>query len=180
MFRAIEEVDINWLQQNHQMLHYFGLGFIQLKINDQYRMHFYTKELPPIVSDEDIHNHRYDFTSRILKGEFSQELYKIVPGNDYLKEEESCQEGIKSESKSEECNIELISRETYTAGSEYFISHKTFHRVKATNCITLLSRSDYKKELAEVVRRKDSPLICPFSQKLSDSKIWDIISSLLN
>ena len=180
--------DRYWLKNNHQMIHYFGLGFIQLKIDQQHRMHFYTPELPPIVPDEDIHNHRYDFESYVLKGEFEQELFDVYTMSPYgeslyhshIKEFESCQEngGVKNSLKMP-CMISSASKHTYNAGSHYFMSHRTFHRVKATNCITLLERGDYKEDLAEVIRPKDAAKVCPFSQKIETDTLWGIVEKML-
>ena len=51
---------------------YFGLGFIQCKINQHERVHIYHPDLMPIVNiEEEIHNHRYDFESTILMGKLT-------------------------------------------------------------------------------------------------------------
>lgn len=173
------QFNIDWLKKNHQMIHYFGLGFVQLKIDEQFRIHFYTPELPPITPDEDIHNHRYDFESYILKGKFQQELFHVAVGNTHVCEEESCKEGIHSKSEGKTCGIALAGRHQYQAGSSYWLSHATFHRVKADNCVTLLKRSDYKKELAEVIRPVEGSKVCPFSQKIEDEKLWTIVDKMI-
>ncbi len=85
------------------MIHYFGLGFIQLKINFETRMHFYSPELPQITSNEDVHNHRYDFESCVLKGELEQELFHVINGDTHLREQESCQAGVHTESTPTPC-----------------------------------------------------------------------------
>lgn len=176
--------DVAWLKAHHEMVHYFGLGFIQLKIDQTYRMHFYTPELPPIVPEEDIHNHRYDFSSTIIKGEFHQELFHVLPelyssSATHLREQETCKEGSKADAPPAPCSIALASRHTYAAGSKYFISHQTFHRVRATDCITLLERGPYMKELAEVIRAVDAGKVCPFSQKVEEDRLWEIIQKML-
>lgn len=172
-------LNIDWLKQNHQMIHYFGLGFIQLKIDDRCRMHFYTPELPPIVSEEDVHNHRYNFDSKILKGEFTQELFHVIEGNSHIREHESCKEGVEAATVGTPCGIILASAHTYFTGSSYFINHKTFHRVIAKNCITLLNRGSYKKDMAEVIRLVDAKKICPFSQKVEEEQLWEIVERML-
>lgn len=179
MFNNIEEINIDFLKNNCQMIHYFGLGFIQLKLTKQYRLHFYNEILNPIIPEEEIHNHRYDFTSKILKGIFNQELYKLIPGTKYICEKESCQENCIIEENGYECDIELINNNTYHAGSQYFLNHTVFHRVKANNCITLLSRSDYKKDLAEVVRLKEGQKVCAFSKKINENDLWQIIDEMI-
>jgi hypothetical protein len=178
--------DVHWLKNNHQMIHYFGLGFIQLKIDDSHRMHFYTPELPPITSEEDVHNHRYDFESLILKGEFEQDIFEVTwPqfgefGTTHLLEQESCKEGCSAdENDAFPVKVKLLATNHYMAGSRYLINHETFHRVRATNCITLIERSEYKKELAEVVRPINAGKICPFSKKIEVEKLWDIVGKMV-
>lgn len=171
--------DYDWLRANHKMVHYFGLGFIQLKIDDSRRMHFYTSELPPITPEEDVHNHRYNFVSHILKGRFYQELFKTVDGSTHTLEKESCQAGVDVPHEGTSCGLVQMSRHHYTAGDSYWLHHDTFHRVSAENCITFVERSEYQKELAEVIRAIDSPKICPFSQKVPEENLWEIIERML-
>ncbi len=173
---------VDWLKDNIELIHYFGLGFIQLKINKEYRLHFYTPELPPIVPKEDVHNHRYDFTSMILKGIFTQEIYGIVSNeNTHITREESCNPDVKCESTGIPCGIKLISRQTYYPGSKYWIDHDAFHRVvNEGECITLLRRTDYKKKSANVIREKNENCVCPFSQKIEEGKLWHIVEGMLN
>jgi hypothetical protein len=176
----MNELKIDWLKENCQMIHYFGLGFIQVKLKDGRRMHFYTEALPPITPEEDIHNHRYDFTSKILSGDFQQELFHIVEGDTHLREQETCKEGVCADAPATPCSIALASRHIYHAGCQYFISHETFHRVKSLyQTITLIERSDYKKKLAEVIRPVGSQKVCPFSQKVKEEELWDIIHWML-
>lgn len=170
---------INYLKNNHKMIHYFGLGFIQVKIDDFKRMHFYTKELPSIMSIEDVHNHRYNFKSIILKGFLHQNLYQEIPGNDYIKEQESCKEGYACTSEPKECNIKSIATQFFTTGSEYSIDHETFHQVDSGNCITFIIRSNYKKEFADVIRKKDSTKVCPFSKKVPENDLWLLVEQML-
>lgn len=173
-------LDVNWLKTNCQMIHYFGLGFIQVKLTDRMRMHFYTKELPAIISKEEIHNHRYGFSSKILKGTLKQEAFSTCYGNDYIWEQESCQEGVICETPPIPCSI--FCRETcvYKAGESYYIDHETFHRVESDYAITFITRGDYQKKFAEVIRPVGATKICPFSQKVDEIKLWEIVEKMLN
>ncbi len=174
-------LSVEVLKAQCKLIHYFGLGFIQLKVSDSRRYHFYTKELPPIVPEEDIHNHRYDFRSIILAGSLCQEIYQLLPGDRYVCEDESCKAEVKAPSKPSPCTIGLLSRHIYTAGSEYFIRHQTFHKVKAYgDCITQIDRTDYKKEYAQVVRPVNEIAVCPFSQKIEESRLWEIVGRMID
>lgn len=174
------ELKIDWLKSNYKMIHYFGLGFIQLKLDHVNRLHFYTSELPPIVDEEDIHNHRYDFTSKILGGSITNYLFAETIGDTHWKEDESCKEGVASGTPRRDCGVIMTSMHTYVAGSEYFIDHNTFHRVASKDCITWVIRSDYKKDYAQVIRPVRSSKVCPFSQKIAEDKLWEIIEHQIN
>lgn len=180
MFESVDEIDVNWLKENFQLIHYFGLGFIQLKINDEHRLHFYNKELPPIVDEEDIHNHRYNFTSRILKGTFEQSLFAVTEGDTHILEQESCRPDVQPDTDPQECGIKLLNDSRYEAGSEYYLTSHTFHRVAANFCITLLQREPRTKELAEVVREKNAPKVCAFSKQIPEAELWEIVTNMLN
>lgn len=38
-------LDTDFLRKNHQLIHFFGLGFVQLKLDANLRMHFYHRFL---------------------------------------------------------------------------------------------------------------------------------------
>ena len=180
MYKHIQDITLKDLQKKCTQIHYFGLGFIQVKLGLTYRIHFYTDILPPIIDEEDVHNHRYGFTSKILYGDFHQELFKVIPGNTHILQDESCKEGYISDPNTvKTCSLEKIGEQWFKEGSSYSISHQVFHRVSAHNAITLLTRSDYKKELAQVVRINGTPKICPFSKKISEEELWGIVERIL-
>lgn len=177
---AVTNKDIWWLRGHCEKIYYFGLGFIQLKFKDkQSRLNIYTADLPPIIGDEEIHDHRYSFTSHILKGEFTQHLYEKIEGDDYILEEESCTPNVPSNIIGY-CNFNKLNTSLYTADSTYILNHNTFHRVVAEYAITLLIRPlSYEKPLARVARLKDAPKVCPFSKTIPESELWDIVSKNL-
>lgn len=175
---GIPYLDFGWLKANHQMIHYFGLGFIQLKINNYTRMHFYHPTLKPIVA-EGVHNHRYSFGSLILKGELKQSIFAKVPGDTHICEQESCKEGACVEAAGTPCGLEFLVHNQYREGSQYTINHSTFHQVESPFGITLLNRTEYKKELAEVIRPVGAEKVCPFSHKVEEDKLWDIVKEML-
>ena len=187
MFNSYKEINLNWLKLNTQKIHFFGLGFIQIKINDEYRLHFYHKDLPAFV--ETPHTHRYDFTSTILKGNFTQNIYevtKIVSNNqqhNYIEVFESCGRGELSEAlinykKPVDCKLILINN--YTEGSSYTLDKNTYHTVNANDCITLLRRDNERLEYAKVLNEINKPNICPFSMKIEENELWNKIESMLS
>jgi hypothetical protein len=179
MYRTIEDISLEHLKARTTMIQYFGLGFIQVKLGPTYRLHFYTKDLPPIIGEEDVHNHRYGFRSTILHGTFTHKLFKLTDGDAYILEDENCREGFVSATPPRPCGIESLGTASYGPGERYAITSEEFHLVTTTNAITLLERGPVEKELAQIVRPAGAPKVCPFSQKIDERELWEIVGRML-
>jgi hypothetical protein len=184
MFNHISDINLKELKKNHVRLYYFGLGFIQLKIDETYRLHFYSSKLPSIT--EDIHNHRYDFTSTVLKGRFINNVWGITEVSElnggnapHVMVNESCNPDISAPPLRMRCEAHLIHRGVYEEGQNYLMPENAFHTVKGEDCVTLLERGKYTKEFAQVVMPKDKSPICPFSKKIEDEVLWEIMAEML-
>ena len=92
--RTVKDIDLETLRRNHVRLYYFGLGFIQLKLDEVRRLHFYSARLPPIT--EDVHNHRYGFLSRVLAGRLTNRVYALGQGESHVLVNETCNPDIKA------------------------------------------------------------------------------------
>ena len=183
MLTTTQLLDIDWLWANKSMVHYFGLGFIQLKIDQDNRVHFYTDKLPRTVELEEIHDHRYNFVSRILQGTLDQEIFELrfsdgKPTHRLV--QESCGP-VKCDFESVEryCTISPVFQKLYHAGDSYFIDHNTFHRVDSNDAITHVCRGGYQKEFANVAFPIGGTTTCPFSVKVSEDDLHDIIQDIL-
>lgn len=179
MFKQISDLDIDWLRSNHTRLYYFGLGFIQLKIDEIHRLHFYTPKLPAF--NEDIHNHRYDFTSHVIKGNIVNKYYQLAEGNSHLLKNESCNQEIAAPVLDQPCAVVETEAVLYGEGNRYSLTHDVFHTVKAPGpCITCLTRGDYTKPYAQIVIPKNGGGACPFSQEVAEDRLWEIIAEMLD
>lgn len=173
-----EKISVDWLQVNHSIIHFFGLGFIQVKLGESTRMHFYSPELPPFV--EFPHNHRYDFVSTIIGGSLTNEIWgENGDGDSYVLEQESCREGEKPESSKREVKLVKIYEKTYLPRETYFMDHHTLHTVRGAGAVTLLARTHYRKEFADVTRPIGTEPVCPFSMKVGNERLWEIVSAML-
>jgi hypothetical protein len=174
-------LNIDYLKSNCQRLYFFGLGFIQLKLNDLERIHFYTNKFSKTATVEEVHNHRYDFESTIIKGTLVQELFshQLDEKGDYWISKETCNPSNKKVFNKQLCKIKLIQRQTFSAGSSYWIDHDTMHRVESTDAITYLKRSPYMKNEADVIYPVDLATTCPFSVNISDVELWEVIRSMI-
>lgn len=172
-------LSVDWLKNNYVRLYYFGLGFIQLKIDDTHRLHFYTPELPAF--NEDIHNHRYDFTSHVLKGDIINRYYRVTEGDTHIIKNESCNPELSAPVLDKPCSVVEMESVLYGAGNRYSLTHDAFHTVHVEGpCITHLTRSDYTKPYAQIIVPKDGGGACPFSQEIPEDRLWEIIGSMLD
>lgn len=161
---------------------YFGLGFIQLKVDNVYRYHFYHNSLHAIVPEDEIHDHRYYFKSHVLQGTFIQLLYNFTPdtGGAFEIQNVDCQGPTDQVFEKSRGNIKLINRSTYTAGSSYWIDRDVLHTVIAhDNAITLLERSAVTKDFARVARPVGAETVCPFSAPIGAERCWELIEDML-
>jgi hypothetical protein len=175
-------LNIDFLKSNCNRLYFFGLGFIQVKLNESERVHFYTNVFQKTVVPEEVHNHRYDFESTIIKGTLVQELFSCHLAFDkggYWITKETCNPATKKEFDRQRCAIKLLQRQTFGAGSSYWTDHNTFHRAESNDAITYLKRGPYMKDEADVIYPVDFLPTCPFSVKVSDDELWEVIRSMI-
>lgn len=171
------DIDLDWLKANHVRLYYFGLGFIQLKIDETHRIHFYSRELP--VINEDVHNHRYNFESKVLHGCFTNNKYDVVDGNSHLMVNESCSPIKEAPLLNQPCSIKWREIMILIEGMRYKMTSEEFHTVHATSCITLLKREPVTKEFAQIIVPTGSTPTCPFSLKYPKEQLWRMIERML-
>lgn len=174
------KINIDHLKQNYQMIHFFGLGFVQLKIDNNLRYHFYHPELTSIVQEEEVHNHRYNFISTILAGSLINTTYdfNINPEGKYIIEKESCNIDEKIEnSPFDIIGVDLIEEmtTTYNKGDTYTCLKSDYHKVNTDFAITRLYRGSIDSKYANIIRKKGAIKICPFSKQLSIEDCWDIV-----
>lgn len=159
--------------------HYFGLGFIQAKVTDNIRLHFWHPDISSIVPEEEIHNHRYDFTSYIYKGAITNIEYDFFMDYEYSNFEKvsvSCKPN-QSEEPQRIAQGFITERCSYTLsqGSEYKFKSNYFHKIKATTAITILQRDEIVSDYAHVIRPITAPYVCPFSKSLTEDECWKYI-----
>lgn len=175
----IEDVTLANLRERATLIHYFGLGFIQVKLDADHRLHFYTAELPATVGEEEVHSHRYAFTSTVLAGALRQELFAVVDGQTHVLEDETCREGCAAPSAPRPCGVRLIVDLHMAAGTRYRLAHDAFHRVGATWAITSLEREPVAQEFAQVIRPVGAPKVCPFAEKVPEERLWETVARMI-
>jgi len=176
-------LDINYLKSLGVKPAWFGLGFIQLKLNETQRMHFWHPHLMQNVPDEEIHDHRYDFTSHILKGSMTHEVWEFIEGKSgpFDLMEVSCKPGVEADPTALAVgDIKLVSSYSMVEGSHYNIHKDLFHRIKASSAITFLTRGAVLKENARIARDRKNPYVCAFSVVMNEEDLWRYIDECIN
>lgn len=179
-----DKLNVGWLKSNAQVIHYFGLGFIQIKLPCSSRMHFYNGSLPSIMPVEEVHNHKYSFTSYILKGTLKHYVYGVEDDprarSKFVREAETCGSGsIPHWYCPRPVNYGEVYHAEYTAGSSYCVHHDVFHRVKSNWAITYLELGGYEKPYAEVIRDRYADKVCPFSKTIPEPELWKIVGDMI-
>lgn len=174
---------------NGEQPFFFGLGFIKLKLGPRYdhgSLHFYNTFLSEnkTISDEEWHDHRYDFHSDILRGVIIQEecCFNEGPLPLYDCFEVSCQKGIPLPSRpASSGNISCINRQRLVAGSSYELSSGTFHKISTNEpTITFFQPGPQLKAVSRVLTPFGISLgVCPYESQFSSDDCWDIIKRCL-
>lgn len=177
-------LNIDWLrsmsEKNGTPPHWFGLGFIQLKLTENTRIHFW---LPWLKSSEreEIHNHRYNFVSRVLAGSLHKEIYHVT----YIDQDGGqpepfelfttyCAPGHEGEiTTTSPVDCEKIAEFDLVAGATYWFQHNQFHTTEGTDfAITYLERENKVKSAAMVVKKTGEPTTCPFANPIPADVLW--------
>jgi hypothetical protein len=153
-------------------------------------MHFWLPEIPH-PEREEIHNHRYDFSSIVLAGHLRHEVYylddKITAG--VLRQfceweifETNC--APNKEGTAEivtPCVASYVGTFGLNSGSTYKFPHTSFHTTEGTQfAITHLTRVLPKPlEFASVIKRVGTVSVCPFKEKLPSSVCWQYVKAAL-
>lgn len=169
---------------------WFGLGFVQLKLSDTERMHFWYPDIP-CPEREEIHNHRYDFSSTVLAGQLRHEVYHLdkvrslttaVQEQDWEIFETNCAPNKEGTVETvTPCSVTRMGVFDLVAGSTYEFPHTSFHTTEGTKfAITHLTRVLPKPlEFASVVKLRGAATVCPFKEKLPTDLCWQHIAEAL-
>ena len=184
---GIDYRDIDDIKSRCSMIHAFGLGFIQIKLDYEHRIHLYSSAVKITSGEEDFHNHRYNFESFICQGNLTNEIieYRVAKPGTHLHSSAS------GELDKGECvitpapfTVDIANKSSFSmcAGSSYKLNSEVFHRVAAAeNTITLLKRGLKLKSLAAILFPFDKEKECPFSANVhSEDKLWEIYREAIN
>jgi len=176
-------ITIDELRQLGGYAHYMGLGVIKYVFRKNRAYHFWSDLAPAIV--EDIHEHRFGFTSKVVKGELKNYIYDVVgqdPNSSLQVERGECVSGAERIIEVPNANIVEMCTFTTVEGKAYTIAYDTLHRVECVTpkVITLLDKNlPFQQENPRFVTDANNPSVCAFSQPKSEKECWEIIEYTL-
>ncbi|MFA5488438.1 MAG: hypothetical protein WC284_04385 [Candidimonas sp.] len=178
-------LNYNWLRENATHIHAFGLGFIQIKLNNINRIHFWLPLVDKTTHDEEIHNHRYNFKSTILRGKITNHLYGYdrCPFAPYGRYEVSCDPNIPIDDPLiDEGYPRYLGSFDSSDGDSYIFTKNLYHRITTDFAITAIERDidGGIDETAVVIKKTDTPMVCPFSANKPIDTLWKTVKDILD
>lgn len=139
------------------------------------------------ISTENIHNHKWDFSSLLLRGSYSFEVYEeSSTGREMYEYSYVTRAGSDSYQMPllRRANLELTSKGCMSAGDGYSLSHDTLHRVicdLSATTISLVIRGASKKKTARVFTERQTNNEKPISSTtFSMSEICEKFDRILD
>lgn len=165
-----------------------GLGFIQVKLPNNQRLHVWHPELPrrKCFAHSQIHNHRFNFTSRVLKGVQVNQLVdvQLAENGAYTR---ISHDGPRSEKGGRisvpdgKADVTFGVVETYEAGASYYVPQLAYHMTpNAGIVVTLIQKHDEGDVHAHSIIKNGNKFDQDFDRyQLSDLELWTYVLDAL-
>lgn len=158
----------DYLKENSDSVLEFGLGFIQVKIQNV-NYNFYTDKVCKFTDHESPHSHQQDFISEIIHGELREKLYSVYSGD--VKAFCGCGDTDKVIEDTYEYKEEQVL--TYSSGDLYVRCKEDFHTVEALNNTVTKVVKFGNKVNAIVIGEKSK-----YNTSLSKNDLWNIVKEI--
>lgn len=165
-----------------------GLGFIQIKLDGNQRMHVWHPDLPrrDCYEHSSVHNHRFAFTSRVLKGvQINQrcalEVVKPGTGSHRLISHNGPRsaKGGRESYPVADVNVHMLEPEHYSPGDEYKMAALEYHRTPCEGVvITVMQKHEELSIHANSVCARGVDFHYDFDRfQLSPDRLFAIVKS---
>ncbi len=172
-------LDLDYLRTLENQPTFFGLGFVQLKVDDQQRLHFWHPETRTPDYDEEWHDHRYSFSSQVLVGSLTNEIaYGEMNKKGDHEVWEVCCKGNGAE-RVGSGNIHYQTRMVTEVGQVYFLDRDAMHKSHSEKAMTMQTRHLKNQKLKARIMTKEYNSPNPFDLSMPVSRIWDIIDDVI-
>jgi hypothetical protein len=169
-----------------------GLGFIQVKLGGNQRLHVWHPDLPRrnCFEHSAVHNHRFSFTSRVLKGtqvnvRCDLEIVKPETGSHVLISHNGPRSGKGGRLSFPVADVNLYERpvERYEPGQQYQMPALQYHHTPCTGVVITVMQKYEESELlhANSVCRRGVDFHYDFDRfQLSPEKLFSYVLEALN
>lgn len=150
---------LDYLKKNHTDIKNFGLGFIQVKVNN-INYNFYHNDFYKFDDYDLPHSHQYNFVSEIIAGSLTEKRYDVYYDSCGYKLVCNCGN---PDAISPNKSYELIETNVYRTGDLYYCDNDVYHTVEfENNTITkvvkdLSNKKDAFNFTKDIVNHLDLP-----------------------
>ena len=164
--------------------HYMGLGCVKYVFRGgSQAYHFYSDKAEILV--EDIHEHRFAFTSTVKKGTLKNYIYDVHgtdPDSTLQVERGECRPD--AERVVEVANASIVELCTFVTapGQSYHLDQTTLHRIECLTpkVVTLINREPMIETKPRFIVDTANPSVCAFSKPKSEKECWELIEYTLD
>ena len=177
-------ITIDQLRRLNGKPHYMGLGVIKYVFRNTRSYNFYSEKSAFLVND--IHEHRFSFTSKVIKGELKNYIYEVFgadPTSTLQVERGECKPYAERWVEVYNANVVELCNFTTKEGQSYRINFRTLHRVECVTpkVITLLNKKlPFDQQQPRFITDSTQPSVCAFSEPKSEDECWEIIEYTLS
>lgn len=158
----------DYLKENSDNILEFGLGFIQVKVQNV-NYNFYTDKVDKFTDHESPHSHQQDFISEIIHGELREKLYSVYSGD--MKAFCGCGDMDKVIEETYGYKEEQLL--TYNSGDLYVRCKEDFHTVEAlNNTVTKVVKFGNKEDAIVIGEKKE------YIGSMSEDTLWNIVKEI--
>lgn len=163
-----------------------GLGFIQIKMTDDRRMHIWHPDLPrrKCFQHSPIHNHRFSFVSTVLKGVQVNQRVQVIGESEgfgshfYVNHDgPRSPRGGRESFIDGECSLIASRAERYHPGDSYETPVHEYHQTPNSGIvITVMKKKIVTLEHAKTIIRKGHVFDQQFDRfQLSPDELWSFV-----
>lgn len=153
----------------------FGLGFIQIKLDEAISLNVYTDKVKKFINYNSPHNHQRNFKSYILNGLLLERIYDVSLNENG--QSAFCGCGDIDDVINEKYEVSSGHQMIYNKGDVYRRDKELYHTVEASDgTITLIVKDMSSKHNALVIGEKSVNLNYIFTE----NQLWDIVENYIN
>lgn len=156
-----------------------GFGFMRTYLDDDeiHRLHIWTNEYR-VKNVSDIHDHPWDFESKIIAGVLINNRYKVTPDKFGSYKQQKIRPGAaKMLGEPTGCSLDVLQKETYFEGGRYSQKATEVHRTELYGSAISIIKRDFigDREQALSYYKADEKWVDAKPRPATRKEAWNII-----